>query len=245
MSTDPIALFEETSRRFVTEDWEGVADLCDPASLSVFRRNLLGFYAPRNYGQLTAEEYLKHSPDMPREVAEYRAQQQPQADDPLYRLREDMPRINSLEELHALSSRDLYVEYLRSQSPRTDVEKQLATGRVTRQVAERALAETLAWYDFRPIGVVMAGERMAHVLYRTRLTPESYSRLEASFEEDGVPEDERELERDLLGRWHAGVFICRRGPNGQWHILASERPFGMGSVRVWIPNSDSDADESL
>jgi hypothetical protein len=244
MSADLIALFEETTKRFNAEDWEGVADLCDPASLAYFRRHFLHIYTPEPDDTLTPEFYMQESPDMPREVAEYEVQRQRKHADPLYRLREDMPQISSLEELHGLTPGDLYAAYLRGLSPRTQIEKQVAAGLVSPRAAERALAGSFAWYGYRPIGVVMDGERIAHVVYQSDLAPESYTMLEDSLMKAGVPEDERELKKDLMRHEHPGLFTCRRGPDGEWRHLAWHNPFGMGSVLFSIGEDDSDSQDA-
>src|SRR5262245_11595059 len=152
MSADPIALFEETVQRFHAEDWDGVAELCDDASLSEFRRNFLQRFKPDRYTPLTAEFYLSHSPDMPREVAEYQAEQHRKYSDPQYQLRQEMPQIGSFEELRALSARELYVAWLRRQSLRGEVEKQLAAGELSPEIVEHALATLAGQLSYRPLG---------------------------------------------------------------------------------------------
>jgi hypothetical protein len=244
MSADPIALFEETTRRFNAEDWDGVADLCDAASLSAFRRDLLERYtsAPRVTAPFTPEDYLKHYPDMPREVAEYNAKQHQQRGEPLRRLREDMPRINSLEELQALNARGLYAAWLQNQSPRVQIEKQLAAGLASPQAAERALAQIGDFYSYRPIGMVMDGERISHVLYQGGPPPESWTTYEAMLVESGIPEDQRQLRLDLYGHEYPSIFTCRRGPDGEWRLLADHNLSSMGSV-VFIANDDDELTE--
>jgi hypothetical protein len=155
-----------------------------------------------------------------------------------------MPQISSLEELHSLAPRDLYAAYLRGLSPRTQTEKQLEAGTVSRRTAERALAGSFAWYGYRAIGVVMDGERIAHVLYQGDLAPESYTMLEDALVKAGVPEDERELKRDLMRHENPGLFTCRRGPDGKWRLLAWHGPFGMGSGLFSIGAEESDSQDA-
>jgi hypothetical protein len=65
MPDTPLDLFHHVTRRLNAEDWAGVADLCDPASLTEFHRNFLWLYTSDRRGALTPESYLQHSPDMP------------------------------------------------------------------------------------------------------------------------------------------------------------------------------------
>jgi hypothetical protein len=70
--SDPLSLVCAAIEIVNTADWDAAAQLCDPISLVAFRRQLLEQFeptAPRF--ELTVEEYLRHSPEMPRAVAEY------------------------------------------------------------------------------------------------------------------------------------------------------------------------------
>src|SRR5437588_11833990 len=69
---DPLVLFDATLNALNAEDWRGAAQLCDPVSLRAFKRQLLERFAPdKPLRDLTIEDLLRHTPDKPRQVAEY------------------------------------------------------------------------------------------------------------------------------------------------------------------------------
>jgi hypothetical protein len=88
--TNPIQLFQAIVDRLDAEDWSGAAGLCDPASLSAFRRQTVEQFPPNDRTRpVTADEYMRISPDMPREMAEYNAKQSQQTSAPAARLSGD------------------------------------------------------------------------------------------------------------------------------------------------------------
>jgi hypothetical protein len=57
------------------EDWTGAACLFNPVQVEEWYRAFLQRRPTQQDFSLTVDQYLKHSPDMPREVAEYQVAQ--------------------------------------------------------------------------------------------------------------------------------------------------------------------------
>ena len=84
---DPLALFDAALNALNAEDWRGAAQLCDPVSLRAFKRQLLERFTPdRPPRELTIEDLLRHTPDKPRQVAEYELAQHRRRADPRRRV---------------------------------------------------------------------------------------------------------------------------------------------------------------
>ena len=86
MHDSPVGVVESVLRGFSSENWIGVADLFDEGSLSEFRRNVL----------------WRYSIPTPRLDVDHNTS------DPVMCLREELPRISSIEELELLPPRQLY-----------------------------------------------------------------------------------------------------------------------------------------
>src|SRR5688572_15685224 len=103
--SDPLSLVRAAIEIVNRSDWYAAARLCDPISLSAFRRQMLEQFeptAPRF--EITVDEYLRHSPQMPRAVAEYHVEQHRALTDPGTRLRDELPGIPDIDALQMMSS---------------------------------------------------------------------------------------------------------------------------------------------
>jgi hypothetical protein len=170
---------------------------------------------------------------LPPEVAEFQIQQHRKHSNLLVRLREEIPHVGSVEELRRLSPKVLFAVWLQGQSPRTEVDKLVELGQVSRARADKALPSIIASWDYTLVGALMDGDRIAHVIYRSELAHVAWSSYESELQRLGVPNVEVETERDTFGRAKPGVITCRRGSDGAWRLLADSdlfrcRPFLAG-----------------
>src|SRR5688572_14525990 len=218
MHDSPVGVVESVLRGFNSENWIGVADLFDEGSLSEFRRNILW----RN--------------STPRRKLDVEADK---ASDPVMRLREELPTISSIEELELLPPRQLYAVWLESHSPRTQVNKLVVSGQVSRTRAETVLPSIVTNWNYTVIGVVMDGDRVAHVLYRGNPSPTGLRQDEADLLRAGAPAAELETLRDIFGKANPALVTCRRNSDGFWRLLASHHPFGIGTGMIWIGDDDT------
>jgi len=88
--TDPLALFRAVVDALNTEDWSGAAALVHPVCLRRFARQLLEQLAPAVPPRpMTADDYVRFDPQLPREAAEHFAAQARRQADPASRLQEE------------------------------------------------------------------------------------------------------------------------------------------------------------
>ena len=245
-TTNPTAVFEGAIAALNAEDWQAAAELCDPVSLRTFRRRLLEQCAPsRLRPMVTVEQMLASSPGMPREVAEYEVNEVRRYADPVARMREELPSVSSLEELHELSPVATYAAWLDGRSARRQVERLVESG----HMSARAAADTV-WRMVEPLryvalGAIRDGDRIVHVLYRFA-TDDSGEWVEQLSEVMAdVPADEREFIRERSSRGHPYVATCRRQPDGTWALVADHIFLGVGSTMfTQLPDDEGDSGDS-
>src|SRR4029079_13421182 len=91
---DPLKLFRAAVAALNEERWLDVAQLCDPASLREFKHSALAqFDLPTNH-IWTVEDFLRHSPEMPPEVAQYQVDQIQRQAHPDTRFHRGFPLLN-------------------------------------------------------------------------------------------------------------------------------------------------------
>lgn len=239
---DPISLVRAASAALRAGDWAAVATMCDPVSVRTFARTFREQYRPQPFRELSAEDFIRMSPGMPREVAEYQAAQFREHADPAKRLGDELPGTSSIEELESLDPTELFVRWLEGRSPRRQLENASRDGHGPAMTEEQLATVAPFPFDIEPIGHVEVG-RIAIVLYRYG-EPDSgasdANRMEAWL--GALPEDERELTRDLAPAAHPMTLACRRQPDGSWALVADYGMFGMQGTSIMSTAVDGDDD---
>ena len=229
--TDPLAVFQAALEAINSEDWRGAARLCDPISLRHFHRGLLAHCAPAEpVPGLTVEDLLRHQPDMPREAAEYEVAQHRKHTDPAARLRQDLPSVASVAELHDLPPLDAYAAWLEGRSFRRQIERLAASGRISVKLA--SLPPEAMMVRHTAIGALNDGDRVAHILYRDRFDENAEWTADAAASIAHLPADEQAFVRDQWQRGHPRVATCRRQPDGTWALIAEDSFLGIGSIGI-------------
>jgi hypothetical protein len=230
---DPLALFGAAVAAVNAEDWAAAAALCDPVSLRAFHRQLLEQFAPRErQPPLTVDEYLRHAPEMPRAVAEYHVAQHERLADPGERLRRELPGIADAAALGALTPAQAFAAWLDGRSPRRQLARLAAEGRITPWAATLDAGGLGQFFRYVPLGAVADGDRVVHVLFRDAFDPEEAWTGEAAEWLAGRPPDEQALARELWGRGHPRVATCRRQPDGTWRLLADHDFLRIAAVHI-------------
>lgn len=235
---DPVELFHAATAAMQKEDWAGTAALCDPVSLSVFQRELVAQMSPpRTRRTLTVEDMLRNEPDMPRVAAEYQIAKMQKYNDPTALLRQELPGVESVEELRKLDPASAFARFLAGESPTQQLERLIAQGRVPARAVEsiRATAKTFV----RPpelVGTLPDGENLTHIFYRSPLQGDNPQWLA------DVPADERGYRQDLFGREVLKSVIGRRQPDGGW-LLVAGRSFLMSGKLAGISFGPSDEEQ--
>lgn len=98
-------LFESAVDAMNRRDWPGVSRLCDPASMAIYRRNLLRRVSLDPADEpLTVERLMQSQPDMPREAAEYQVRLHARYADPESILQDEVPGIADVAALEAMAA---------------------------------------------------------------------------------------------------------------------------------------------
>jgi hypothetical protein len=244
--SDPVQLFQMIVDRMNRQDWSGAAGLCDPTSLSVFRRNTLAGLAPENKVKpMTVDEYMKMSKGMPREVAEYNVKELNERSSSYSALHEQFPGVASLGALRALEPVEFYAEFLYGRSPQRAIRDEAQRGELSKRAANALLNTPLDDFSYEAVGYVRDGDRIAHVVYRFKTQLADGPQMKEWLA--NIPEDEREFSTDLL-RDHPLTLSCRRQPDGGWLAIAGFEFIGSGVAYFHVeekPGDDEPFDEPL
>lgn len=220
--SDPISLFNAAVRFLNAEDWPSVADLCDPVSLSSFKRGLIDSLSPPSpqSQKLTATELMKAVPTMPRAVAEYQVTRFRESLDPKHRLREQVPSVKSRSELEALDGPAVFAAWLDGKSQRRQIERDVELKRMTRAMANEILGQDNKPFNFQALGYLPDGERIAHIVYRREKSARGPFPPIAELREAGCTPPEIDLMRDAWGREHPLTVMARIQKDDSWLLVA-------------------------
>jgi hypothetical protein len=235
MKRTPKELFYAAVAALAAEDWFGLAGLCDSDSLERFKTGMIHLYT-RETPTISVDDYLRHRPDMPREVAEYYISLAKTAD-PRVRLREELPSVKSMDDLHSLSAREVYAAWLHARSPRGQLQRQVEAGQAPAEAIEVMIHADRS-ESFRFVGVVMERDRLAHVLYRWTATQEEAREVDGTNEKMEGPRSENEG----LVAPPPSILTCKRNQSGEWHLHADYSLFEFGSIMYHVGEPEVNGD---
>lgn len=241
MQSDPVELFQRAVAALNQEEWAEVAHLCDPTSLRVFKRQLLGSLSPAgDQGpRLTATELMKAVPGMPRAVAEYQVSRFRESMDPRRRLRDELPSVKSQQELEAMDPADVFAAWLDGRSLRRQIQRSVERRRMSRATANEVISLGLNQLTFRALGVVDDGPRIVHIIYR-RDDGAANASIEADAPSGEVDPEVRALWHDLAGRERTMAITARRQDDDGW-LLVADTDFLRVDQDELPPDDDSSA----
>ena len=232
--TDPLALFQAAVDALNAEDWAAAAALVDPVSLRTFARQIREWLAPDvPPTAMTADDYLRHDPQLPRAVAEHYAAEARRHAEPTSRMPAQLRGVTSIEALRALTPEEVLSKWLDARSFRRQIEQLAAAGRISQQALEvHNKAGYAAWYRYVAIGVVGDGDRIAHILYRENVDPEQPWSGDSAKWLASRPADEQVLARELWAYGHPSVATVRRQTDGTWRFLVEHDFLRVGSIHI-------------
>ena len=231
----PLALFEAAVNALNAEDWTEAAAFVDPVSLRLFARQIRERLAPEMpQSTLSADDYMRHDPQLPRAVAEHYAAEARRLADLASQIPRELRGIESVQALRALTPEDLFSKWLDARSFRRQIEQLAADGRISQRAFEaRNQAGYADSYQYVPIGMVADGARIAHVLYRTDVDPEQAWSGDHAKWMASQPEDEQLLARELWAHGHPRVATVRRQADGTWRFVMEQHDFlGVGHTHI-------------
>jgi hypothetical protein len=244
--TDPLALFRQAVDALNTEDWAAAAALIDPVSLRTFARQLLERLAPAvPHRTVTADEYMRSDPQLPREIAEYYAAEARRHADSASRLQQELPEVGSAEALRALTPDEVFRHWLDGRSMRRQIERLAADGRISRRAADRRTMAGFTSYHYVPLGVVADGDRIAHILYRHDVDPDQPWSGDLANWLASQPADEQVLARELWACGHPSTAMVRRQGDGTWRFVVDHDFLNVGSTHITgVRLQDEDAESA-
>ena len=215
----PEAAVEGLSRALAARRWRDAVAFLDQASVSEFHRSQIELLPQRTAhpSPLTADHLMRHDPEMPRAVAEYTVRQHRRhQENHLAHPEHDFAGIRSWAEIATLAPDDLVGRWLEAQDPVYELRRTRA--RSGRPALPDAFVPPIR--HFAPIGHVLEGERLAHVVCREHFEMLQH---EASA---GPPTSGPELGR-------LQVVTARRDEHGDWYVLFDYVLLSGGSI-AWV-----------
>lgn len=219
-ASEAIETFRQVAAALEERNWQAAAALCDPVSLRIFHRQLLEQFKPRIHA-LNVDDFRRHQPDMPIEVAEYQLNQfKLHQAERLSRIDHELAGVTSLQELAELDPSEAFARWLEAHDPQTQLRRLVAQHP---QVAtSREVGVTGLPIDrMEALGAVVE-EPFAYVLYR-RSWAASDGAAEAHWDEFLKPYSEEE--RAWLRQPGVGlvqVATLRRQPDRSWRLPAEQ-----------------------
>ncbi|MBL8984334.1 MAG: hypothetical protein JNL26_19260 [Gemmatimonadetes bacterium] len=225
------AVFDAAVGALNTGDFAAATALCDPASLRLVGRQLLGTLGAGDPIRLpTIEDLQRSSPDMPREVAEYHVAQARRHAVTGGMLGVLLPSCPSLEAAHAASPESLFAWWLEGRRDTYQIRHLEARGLAPPGTADLHQAHVPGLgLQLVVLGVVGDGPAVAHVIYRddqgdpTTWGPDSTKWMEA------LPSDEAAVALDQTLRNPVRSAMCRRQEDGTYRLVASTDFLWVGS----------------
>ena len=223
--SDPISIFRAAAAAVESEAWHEVAALCDPATLSLYKREILSRLEASAY-PWTAERLLQLQPDLPVDVAEFQAARLAEAADP-HGVLDELPGISSVEQLRATPPAEVFAAWLEGQS----FSRQLERARGIPDIPARVLEEAMQFrvrtrYDV--LGAVPDGDRITFVVFRRE--HESAESSVATERPEDRPAGLTDAEVSALQDQHRAYVEfapLRRQSDGSWRLIAGSGFLGL------------------
>jgi hypothetical protein len=244
MTNDPLQVFAAAVDALSNGEWLRAASYCDQDSLIAFKADAQRRYDPNESYQarmVTAEEYLRSNPAMPREVAEYFVAQRGSRPSLSAQLRGEFPGFATYQQLAGAPGQEVFAAWLRGRSLRHEIEKVIGRGVIQPEHIDAALADAGSEYRYRLIGWLPEGDRLAHILFRedeveTSQIGDPYVDIQA--------EGQYRFDLDIVSA--PLIATCRSQADGTWRLMASYA-FLKRSASGWFgieAENDGQADQS-
>lgn len=204
----PEAVVAALSRALAARRWRDAVAFLDEASLQEFHRSQTKFIPERVAPPrtLTADDLMRHEPEMPRDVAEYTVRQHRRhQEDHIMHPEHEFAGITSWAEIATLAPDDLASRWLEAHDPANEMRRQLA------RKGRPSLADDFLppQRQLLPLGHVREGDNLAHVVCRERYAQPGFAASGA--ESPGS-------ESDPAPGW-LQIVPVRRDERGDWYVL--------------------------
>lgn len=207
------------------EDWGGLARLCDPVGLRLFKDEILDQSAEtfRRFGK-SADALLEIDLEDADDDFDFGLV------DPGEALGRELLNVTTLEQLQEMDPARVFARWIQAKSCRQ--RRILKPPEESwRGPADSPLSGTALVYSFAVLGWVNDGADLAHVLYRNdRDIPGKP--IVGGIEHKTDAEQEDELGRILCVRSFPVTALCRRQGDNSWKLIASRDLYLVASVEL-------------
>ena len=240
---DPLELFRASVERMSVDDFVGAAALCDPVSLRAFHRDVM-----RMHSEPTV---VYPDPTGSQDPTEGALIQQRARNDRRDQLARMFPSLTDPWVLDGLTADAVYAAYLDGQSPRRQLEWQVAKGYSPTSALDRWSSVGTRW-PLRAVGCAGIDEPIAHIVFVLVTQDEanpgaaraigSSAAVELQRRFAVLPSDEQQFARDRERSYHPQTIACRRQPDGGW-LLVADWQF-LGHNASWIGFEETEATDA-
>jgi hypothetical protein len=237
VTATPTSVFVATWEAVRYENWDAVLPLMDPDSLALFKLNWEERLSFDNEDRVTVEMLMRYSPDMPREAAEYQVRQRQKYSDVQRMLGDDLPGIDTLQQLRNASPQDVFVAWLKGRAPDHQLKRLIEFGDVPAHAA--VYGADFPKPSLHVVGELQAGEEFCYIAFRTIYTPpETDEQVAAPIRTELTPEQLRLHQFTSQGPPH--LSLCRKQPDGSWRVVADDNFVGYGNLAIGFDPVDEE-----
>lgn len=168
------------------ERWADAAGLVDPAFVAAFHQDQIRVFSDRSPSALSAEQMAaqlrEHDPEMPLEVAEYQARKMLEvSEDQESFIAYRFARVESVEQLLALTPFELMARHLEAEDPRFQyrIGIERARERLPPQAAA-AIEDHMPSVGWTILGSIVESDSLVHVVYRPIMPHRGPAAVEAA-----------------------------------------------------------------
>jgi hypothetical protein len=235
--SDPTAVFYSAVHALKAKAWEQAAELCDPASLSLFKRELLSRVHSKP-SQWTVEQLRRYEPEMPVEVAEYQVAHLNKLSDSRGILSDEVPSIASIDDLEAMAPVSVFAAWLEGNSHERQVERSARHSSMPADVVAEALQHPMD-SNYVVLGTVPDGDRLIHVVFRREWVVQNDAD-EAEQPDEDLAADLTHEERAVLKDRDTFVeySTLRRQSDGRWCMIAGHSFLGRSNPVFMFGSTD-------
>jgi hypothetical protein len=234
---NPAELFDAMIAALRSRDWRKAASYCDPVSLAAFKQHYVRSYDPdrqeHGHPSMTAEEYMRSDPTMPREAADYFVARDNAHEQSRNVLDHDLPGISTYTQLIDAEPLDVFAAWLRGSSLSHEIDKMVRSGRIKADHADQIVVGGASEFSQRALGYVEDGQ-LAYVVHRVYDEHQEES-------EDTPDFTEGEGEILTIAAGNPNVMTARRQKDGDWLLIAGHMFLGAGGHWFgFAPAADED-----
>ena len=226
----PLEVFQQVANAMARNAWDEVASLCDPVSLSLFKRSQVARFTAEPTREWTAEDMMRHDPDLPREVAQYQVALMSKHQDQTNYLAAEFPGFRDAAALSKAAPATVFSVWLRGRSLEHLKEQAIALGQLPPAIVDAIRNEPDEERRLHAIGAVSRDAETAYVVCKWH-----YGNSVADEDNpDPVPDESgysvEEIELQSLFGESPLLVPMRLQTDGEWRVVAKSDFLGLQNI---------------